>query len=163
MHRDRRSLFTHRCVCLDAGDSTRQGDNVQQHGRTPPASCSHTVRDEQSHPCAKPTKTFLNPCIVEDLSASLLHSRLPLLSYGSHVFLDAPLHSDSPHAPHTHTNSFAFSPHHPSCTLHVIIQTAHGKDDKASNTTTHWVHYTFNVLYKLLDVSLNKKNSHPND
>lgn len=134
---------------------TIQGDNVhgchlQQHG--------HMLPHGQgwAELCNVPTKTLLNPWVVEDPGDFLLHLLLPLPSYSSHIFLDAPLHSDPRHTPHAHTTSFTFSPHHPSCILCTIIQTAHGKDDKISNTTTYCLHYAFNILYKLLQVSLKK-------
>lgn len=125
---------------------TIQGDNEQQqHG--------HMARDEQSCPCTKPTKTLLKPCPVAEPGDLLLHMLFPLLSYSSRPVLDVPLHSDPEHAPLGDTHSSTFSPHHPPCILCVIIQTAHSKDHRISNTTI-WLHYTFNVLYKLLEVSL---------
>lgn len=94
------------------------------------ATRTHTVRDEQSHPHAKPTKILPNPCVVEDPNDLLLHSLLPSLTYSSHIFLDLPLHSNPPHTPHAHTNSFTFSPHHSS-------SLCDGKNNKISNGTTY--------------------------
>lgn len=118
-------------------------------------SCSHSLRLEHNCPCTKPTKTFPSPCVVEDPCDLLLHSLLPLPNYSSHYFPRCRKIAILDMLPmHTAILLYSHPITHHASSAQLLRQLM--ARTTISKTTTYWLHYTFNVLYEPLEVSLKK-------